>query len=258
MAGTASILENLGPLEQLPLTHVDEAARLAAEAFRESPWYNYIFQDLDENARIEAMVWIFVRNIHLRLGAARCIFHRPASKDPEMVCFFMLQLPGTEPIGMWQMIRVGILKLPILFGMGALRRMLEVMAHADKIARDFREECKAVGDETSFCMLERMVVKPRYQGTGVGSYGLRAGIAEAAARGEGIFLTTQEERNVTFYSRLGFKEICFAPFPFQSGGGGAPRPWESKVTHEMALFPPGSARGQGPLGVRKTAKAAVS
>jgi hypothetical protein len=36
---------------------------------------------------------------------------------------------------------------------------------------------------------------------------LKQGLAEAASHGHAVLLSTQEEKNVTFYSRMGFEVI---------------------------------------------------
>ena len=51
-----------------------------------------------------------------------------------------------------------------------------------------------------------MVVSPRVQGRGIGSGCLEAALAESAAAGHAVSLSTQSERNVKFYKRLGFEE----------------------------------------------------
>ena len=59
-----------------------------------------------------------------------------------------------------------------------------------------------------------MVVKPGWQGKGIGSQCLKQGLEEAARRNQGVLLSTQEERNVTFYSRVGFEEVFRDDHPF--------------------------------------------
>ena len=77
----------LSDLEELPASHVAEAAALAAAAFLNSPGYLYIFEDLDDEARLAALTWLFETNFRLRLGTANtnCAFSRVSGKDPQMV-----------------------------------------------------------------------------------------------------------------------------------------------------------------------------
>jgi GNAT superfamily N-acetyltransferase len=98
----------------------------------------------------------------------------------------------------------GILTMPFLFGLQPFLRLLEVKNHHDKLDRLAQSTHRLTGD---YCALERMVVHPNWQGKGVGSRCLAQGLQEAASRQQGVILFTQEERNVTFYSRIGFREV---------------------------------------------------
>lgn len=184
----------LRPLAECEIT---EAAELAAAAFMTSPGYAYIFEGLDEKQRQAGLKWLFERNIALQLPSARCAFANEAKKK-EMVCFFMMQQPHCQ-IAVWAMLTNGILAMPFLFGLQPFLRLLEVKNHHDVLD-------KAHGG-TALVHLERMVVKPGWQGKGVGSQCLRQGLQECTDREQGVMLTTQEEKNVNFYSRLGFKEV---------------------------------------------------
>ena len=205
MQKDATITE-LSPLAE---ENVEEAAALMVLAFLQSPVYCYIFEGLDEKARLNALAWLFFRNIRLRLSAARCAFDKTSGK---MVCCFMLQSPDAGDIVFWTMLSNGILTLPFLYGWRAFTRLLEVKEFHEKLDNGVRDELKG----RRYAVLERMVVAPSYQGTGVGSRCLHAALSENAKQGYGVYLTTQEERNVTFYSRLGFKEVRRdANYPFR-------------------------------------------
>ena len=56
-------------------------------------------------------------------------------------------------------------------------------------------------------------------------------IAEAASQGYGVKLSTQEARNVTFYSRLGFT-VVGEPEPYCTAFG------KANTNYEMAKEPP--------------------
>jgi GNAT superfamily N-acetyltransferase len=192
----------LRPLQE---SEIEEAADMTALAFMISPGYHYIFEGLNDSERHTALKWLFSRNISLRLPWARCACAWDDSQKKEvMVCFFMLQPPDAGEISVWAMLMNGILIMPFLFGLKSFRRLLEVKNHHDEIDRLAQSTHGLTGQ---YCTLERMVVHPKWQGKGVGSRCLAQGLKEAALRQQGVILFTQEARNVTFYSRLGFIEV---------------------------------------------------
>ena len=65
--------------------------------------------------------------------------------------------------------------------------------------------------------LERMTVLPSYQGKGVGTASLSNALEDADKLGLVCILGTQETRNVTFYSRLGFKVVDESHCPVGDG-----------------------------------------
>jgi GNAT superfamily N-acetyltransferase len=192
-------------LQQLETHQTDRAAALAARAFLHTPCYTYIYEDLDEAQRLAALTWLFSVNIRLRIhqGGARCAFAANMDEtEPDMVCFFMLQPPDAPEIGTLTMIRNGMALFPWRFGWRAFVRLLEVKNYHERTERRLHQKHKGV----CFASLERMVVSPRVQGRGIGSGCLEAALAESAAAGHAVSLSTQSERNVKFYKRLGFEE----------------------------------------------------
>ena len=199
----------VGPLEPLRHDAVEEAARLAAAAFVDSPAYSYIFESLgDEQSRLEALAWLFRPNIRLRLdsdpGAARCAYAMTTAGRKEMVCFFMILPTDSKEIGALAMVANGILRFPLRFGFRPFARLLEVKARHDRLDRALHESRRSGGSAPPLRRLERVVVRPGWQGMGVGGRCLGEALAEADAFGHGVSLSTQEARNVAFYSRLGF------------------------------------------------------
>eukprot|EP00435_Cladocopium_sp_Y103_P007196 s1042_g2.t1 len=102
--------------------------------------------------------------------------------------------PDTPDVSFWQMLQAGILKLPLIFGPSALRRLLQAKA----------VEEGEINVDGAY-KLERMVVEPSAQGKGIGTRALQLALTESDASGHPVLLTTNEERNVTFYQRLGFE-----------------------------------------------------
>lgn len=199
----------VGELEQLPWSHIDEAARMAAHAFVHSASFGYIFEELEEGQRLIALTWLFTQTIKLRFHtkSPRCSFYRQTGKKPEIVCFFMIQPPNVSGVSAWDMIKHGMLLFPFKFGWQSFMRLLELMEYHGKDEASFFESRKAANDKTQFCNLERMAVKPAFQGYGVGTKALKTALMEVEAKGWGVLLSTQEDINVKFYSKLGFEVI---------------------------------------------------
>eukprot|EP01050_Picozoa_sp_SAG11_P020332 SAG11_NODE_3406_length_2466_cov_2.904098_2_plen_307_part_00 len=196
---------SMGSLQRLQLAQVDEAAKLAAAAFVHSPSYAYIYESLNEEQRIAALTWLFTVNIRLRCGhgCGRCAFAKAATGDerPKMLCFFMIQPPSVTDIGTLTMLANGMLLFPFRFGWRALVRLLQVKAYHERVDQAVRKKCTG-----PTAHLERMVVHPSAQGSGIGTRCLSIALTEAADAGHTVVLSTQSERNVKFYRRLGFEE----------------------------------------------------
>lgn len=199
-------------LQELPPQCIDEAAKLAAAAFLHSPSYCYIFEGLTEAKRREALEWLFRKNFMIRLGGGvtRCAF-----VGDQMVCFFMLLTPSSSEIGVWKMLRAGILQIIRRYGFRSLIRLLEVKAYHERVGSAFLSDLQRPVKHTGgneleqtvrgWCQLERMVVHPAWQGRGIGSRCLCEALEEVTAQGwGGVTLSTQESKNVKFYERCGF------------------------------------------------------
>lgn len=186
-------------LRILEAGHLDEAARLVAAAFADSPTYVYICQG-DQRF----LQWMFSRNLWLRLGtrANNCVI-----TDDELVCTFMLVTPDVPAVGLWGMLRAGILLAPLRFGMPTVRRLLEVKDW-------FEEQEHALRADSPYpvCALERMSVRPDQQGKGLGSKALKEALDYTDSQGWGVILATQLDRNVVFYQRLGFTVVFEADY----------------------------------------------
>lgn len=199
----------------------------------------------------DALRWIFRKNLEIELEhdaaqnrttACRCSFRRKPNQPPEMVCFFILkdvQSPTTNnsgstdkkdgesgdgtKISTWTMLRNGILWFPILFGWRVFYRLLVVKNYFDTATLELLSSNHVV---RSCRALERVVVHPSLQGKGVGTFFLRKAFfgegTDDGSAGNGnsgggsVILHTQEERNVAFYSRLGFV-VVKKDRPFSGG-----------------------------------------
>ena len=180
-------------LTELPSERIDDAAALTAAAFTGRPnvWRAVCGKTTPVDMQQHFLSWLFARNLWLRRESG-C--NRVVMVDGELVCSFMFVPPEVPDISFCDMVRAGLLKLPLLFGLRRLSRLLKAKSLEE-------EELSTLG---AF-RLERMVVSPLMQGRGIGSRALQIALAEADAAGKPVVLSTNEERNVAFYSRLGFE-----------------------------------------------------
>ncbi len=209
-------------LQSLPRNRRRDAAVLAARAFCNSPAYVHILRG-DNVFRLEALVWLFERNITLVQNASPlsdptfCLF----STSGSLLSFFWL-LPAAASPTLCSKIRSGLLLFPVIFGFVPFLRLLTLGHEFDKITREVLQKNIPVASERCRALvLERMVVEPTLQGRGLGSSCLKSALPSDAS--VPIVLTTQLQSNVEFYSRLGFRVVheqrvgCAAdPFSFRS------------------------------------------
>lgn len=190
-----------GELTTLPVERLAEAAAVTAAAFEASPVYVALAgRDALPNDRRRLLRFIFERNLWLRMpsGCNRVVIH-----DGRVVCSFMLVTPAVPKVRTVDMVRAGLLKLPFLFGLGVLRRLFTLISRGEAIETAIKAEL----GHPPMCLLERMVVAPEMQGQRIGSRALAQALGETDAAGCHVLLATNEERNVTFYSRLGFRVV---------------------------------------------------
>ena len=212
LGGTSSRMD-LPPMEATVLTpeRLSEAAALTSRAFQDTPVYREMVPDPAK--RQDFLLWLFERNFWLRLGSdsTRCIFDNRAGEagggERELVMFFMLVKPTTPRLTMWDMVRAGLLRGFLLHGITSMKRMIDIKAWLEE------KERQVLGERIgSVARLERVTVLPSRQGQGIGTRALQAALNELDDLKLPTFLCTQEERNVTFYERLGFRviadEIC--------------------------------------------------
>jgi len=192
-------------------SHIEKCAHVMAQAFCDSPSYKYIFQNFaQEKDRIHALQWIFTRNMYLLFrkypSALRGMVKATQNSNGEatttekeqvVACFSFAPNPHQKK-SFVELLSIGLWQVPFRFGLGSYRRLLQVVEDMEnKYAKSFDMA------EENYIMLERMVVLPEYQGQGLGTKALKAALEEST--NVEVRLSTQEERNVTFYKRLGFE-----------------------------------------------------
>lgn len=180
---------------------VKEAANLAALAFLDSPFYQWIFSQSNVEEVASSLRWLFEGNFasYVEKGAGVCAFN-----GGEMVSFFALLEGKDSTLSLWDMMKLGFYTMPFAVGFGPTVRMLRVKGWVEERLEKIMQDH---GIRKDTWTLQRMVVKPGWQGKGLGTRCLAHMIEGTAARSHGVILTTQEEANVRFYERLGFEVV---------------------------------------------------
>eukprot|EP00536_Pseudo-nitzschia_multiseries_P009558 jgi/Psemu1/23560/gm1.23560_g len=209
-----------------------------------SPMYGWVVEDLlqlqrqllpggDRRTRQrEALRWLFRKNLEIQLEqdaasgiptSCRCAFLRPPDEPSTMVCFFVLKkdafgdgggehgsnnsCDSSSQVSSWTMVRHGMLWFPILFGFRVMYRLLVVKDYYEGLNAKYSSATNEHRCRPCW-MLERMVVHHSVQKQGIGSYFLKRALGEQQDERCGCcLLQTQEERNVAFYSKLGFAVV---------------------------------------------------
>lgn len=182
----------------LSARHVAGAATVMAHAFIDSPIYLQIYRG-NQAHREAALFWLFERNIRaVQKKIANAL--RGILVDDKVVAAFML-VPTSCKFSTWEMVKTGLLWIPFKFGFASFQRLMETI--------DFMDSQEYLPKEDERCsgrvMLERMTVLPDWQGQSLGSICVASCLQEAREDNLQVILSTQEERNVRFYSRQGFQ-----------------------------------------------------
>eukprot|EP00511_Aplanochytrium_stocchinoi_P010536 CAMPEP_0204869498 /NCGR_PEP_ID=MMETSP1348-20121228/29917_1 /ASSEMBLY_ACC=CAM_ASM_000700 /TAXON_ID=215587 /ORGANISM="Aplanochytrium stocchinoi, Strain GSBS06" /LENGTH=267 /DNA_ID=CAMNT_0052022891 /DNA_START=58 /DNA_END=858 /DNA_ORIENTATION=- len=199
-------VDNECKAQRLPRSLRNNATEILAESFLHSPAYTSIFRESEEERR-KALNWLFAKNIDALQSKADesngdiqlwCKLNK-FETSIDMVAFTML-VHCEHDFTTWEYIQNGFLLAPFRFGMSKIRIMFQVdewIKEREKQVRNGRE-----------CMiLNRMAVHRDYQGKGIGSSFLQYVLENNPRKDLPCQLSTQEPRNVVFYSRLGFKVV---------------------------------------------------
>eukprot|EP00041_Stephanoeca_diplocostata_P013913 m.249056 g.249056 ORF g.249056 m.249056 type:complete len:249 (+) comp19513_c1_seq1:180-926(+) len=187
-------------IQMLTETDFKESAKLAAAAFADGKAYEWFGGDVQW--RQEQLEWFFEMNFReMQQRGNVCRVHR--DDQGRMECFFMLQTSQTRLTKFHSLKLVAWHMLP-KYGFSLVARVGRLVASIDRVNHSALEK---VGLRFDDClMLERMVVHPSKQGKGVGTRCLGS-VLDVEQQSRPVLLNTQEERNVTFYKRLGFEVI---------------------------------------------------
>ena len=145
---------------------VHETAKVMAKAFATSPAYAFLFQGAPPYRR-KALEWFFERN--LKFARSRCpsALRGVLNEDGEVVACF-LWLPSAHlKLSTWDILfGAGLWQIPFRFGLSTLKRIAWIADHLDQSEINLYGPAK---ERRIFVKLERMAVRPDFQGQGLGT-----------------------------------------------------------------------------------------
>jgi GNAT superfamily N-acetyltransferase len=180
---------------------IPSAAELLAEAFFTNPAHVYFCPDPDtRRARLE---WLLGGNLRIQPDLAGSFCRAEADRVDAMGFWTRPDRPTARWLAK---LRAGILAAPFHLGLEGLRRLGEVTRAID----DQRD--RTLGN-TRHWYLNNMVVRQELRGTGIGTRILGEQLERLAGEdpGAAAALSTQRDKNVVFYARLGFEVVLDEP-----------------------------------------------
>ena len=201
-----TISTQVAPVQRAQFTTVSQ---VLARAFDDDPTTVYILPDEGQRRRVLPRFF----SMGLRLAE---LYGEPytTAGTPEAGALWLP--PNGYKISPWRMVRSGMLKAPLVFGLSAFGRFLNVMNHLEHLHdRDM--------GATPHWYLFVLGVDPSRQGQGVGGALIVPKLAQADREGLPCYLETMKPRNVTFYQKHGFEVVVEDDLP-----KGGPHYWTMK------------------------------
>jgi ribosomal protein S18 acetylase RimI-like enzyme len=181
---------------RLAAHHLDQAAQVMARVFQNDPMLKYLVPDDARRVRLLPSFFSMVVRYCSRYGE---VYTTPTLEG--LACWLP---PGIEPtIG--RMVRIGIRVSPLDFGWAAFRRYLDLAAYTDIVHK------RSVPKRHWY--LWALGVDPPHQGQGIGGKLLQPVLEQADTAGLPCYLETENERNLPFYQRYGFKVVSNGEVP---------------------------------------------
>jgi ribosomal protein S18 acetylase RimI-like enzyme len=188
---------DLGPgMMRVGRADAPRIAALLARAFAEDALMCYAIPDAGERRRL--LPWLIGLNV--RDGCRHGAVYATIGFGGAAVWF----PPGRIRRTAWRMVRSGMVAAPLRVRWSILRRLAAVEAHAQAL-----HERYAPASESHW-YLAQLGVEPAHQRQGIASRLLRPVLAhlDALALPLSCYLETEQEANVAFYERFGFRVVA--------------------------------------------------
>ena len=187
-------------MNRLGTNDIEWATNLLVEVFRDEP----PFPDLFRGPRREKQV-----NYFIRCTCAYALLYGEGYATPERDGVALWLLPGKTKMTLGRMYRAGMLSAPLRMGLSAFGRFKGFTQHTD--------ELHTKSAPMPHYYLFMLGICPAAQGKGVGGMLLADMLGRADREGIPAYLETQNEQNVGFYQKFGFKVAAEEPFPKLEG-----------------------------------------
>lgn len=180
----------VGELNVDDAAEVAEVARLIARCMCDTTSWAYVVG----KGREADLAWILERNLWLRRGMT---LTARRESDAVLAGTVTCVPPGRMATSFLDKVRAGLLLVPFAIGYGTMRRLMRLGALHEQMERPYEH----------FFYVHMMGVLPEMQGLGVGSALMMRMLEDRVPPTMGTYLTTNSERNVRFYERLGFRTL---------------------------------------------------
>ncbi|MBK9124010.1 MAG: GNAT family N-acetyltransferase [Chloroflexi bacterium] len=185
-------------------SQVNEAATLLADVFQHDPMMQYLYAGVP-NMRERSLPFY---RAALRMGTLYGEVHTTSELDGVAIWI----KPGNTDFSFGQMLRSGFFTAILRTGFRPFSRF---MKSANTI---LPLEKQAISGPRWALMF--VAIRPELQGRGIGRKLLEPILVRAAADGIPCYLESTNERNLTFYQRLGYRTVVEADIP-----DGGPHVW---------------------------------
>lgn len=174
---------------KLERSRVRQAAEVLARAFHEDPFYRSLLPD--EKGRPKRLAWFMERMLRYGLLHGH-VYTTPGMKG--VACWFP---PGHEHPAAADIVRAGLYAIPMRLGFGAYRRFADFARFAEAM----RTRCVTA----PHWYLLLLGVDHASRGRGLGGRLMQPVLRRATRDGVPCYLETENEGNVDFYARYGFR-----------------------------------------------------
>jgi ribosomal protein S18 acetylase RimI-like enzyme len=178
-------------MKGMPLAwaQVKPVARLMARAFDDDPFFTFVLPNARRRSR--CLPWIFERTI--RYGQR----YGKVYTTPSLEGIALWLGPDHPGLGGLGTILSGLFLMPLQMSWFELQRSLRLAGSADRLHK------QAIQGRHWYLL--GLGVEPALQGLGVGRALMQPVLVQADRQGLSCYLDTNNEKNLKFYERVGFK-----------------------------------------------------
>lgn len=182
--------ETLQPV-RLTQDQLKQAIEIMGRAFLNDPLLKHLVPDDAKRARLApGFVGMVVRY---------CFLYGEVWTSPSLEGVACWLIPGKTSTSFAGMLRTGMLLMPLKFGWAGFQRFSDVVTHTDALHKQFAA--------SPHWYLWGLGVEPSQQGKGLGGTLLQPVLSRADAAGHSCYLETQNETNLPFYQKHGFRVV---------------------------------------------------